>query len=194
MSTGQDFAEANQLLASLTTNAAFVEGIDLVAIQIAAAFRQDNHLYCAGNGGSLADAAHFAEELSGKFSVARRPLPAIAFTDAAHLTCVANDFGFEHVFARMVTAFVGPGDILLLLTTSGNSQNLIESSRAAKVKGACSIAFGGRGGGKLRPEVDTYIDFPGQTSDRIQELQMLALHAITGEIERLLGFTSNSTQ
>lgn len=190
MGTANAITEASQLLDEFAKNKNQIEALDKVANLIAEAFQKGGHLYAMGNGGSLADAAHFAEELSGKFSIARPPLPAIALTDAAHLTCVANDFGFEMVFARLITAFAKPGDIVLLLTTSGNSQNLIEAAKSARQNQATVVSFTGRGGGKLAELTDLLIDFPGATSDRIQELQMLALHAITGEIERLLGFTA----
>ncbi len=181
---------AADLLDSWCQSVEGMDRLDDLASLLAATFQKGGKVYCMGNGGSLADASHFAEELSGKFSVARAPLPAIAFTDASHITCVGNDFGFDEIFARLVTAFCSESDIVLLLTTSGNSRNLVKAAEAARSMGATAIALTGRGGGQLSKMVDISIDFPGDTSDRIQELQMLALHAITAEIERLMGFCS----
>jgi D-sedoheptulose 7-phosphate isomerase len=107
--------------------------------------------------------------------------------DSGHITCVGNDFGFEEIFARPILALADQRDAVLLLSTSGQSQNLIRAAEAAKEKGATVVAFTGRGGGPLAELADFNIDFPGQGSDRIQELQMLALHALVEHIEAALG-------
>lgn len=150
-------------------------------------FQKRGRVFSCGNGGSLTDAAHFAEELSGRFRNDREPLPAMAFTDPAHLTCVANDYGFEHVFSRMVDAFGHEGDILVVLSTSGRSPNLLRAAEAAKRRGVYVHGFLGRGGGELLTHCDLVVVAPGETSDRIQELHMLALHALIEAVEARLG-------
>ena len=136
-----------------------------------------------GNGGSLCDAAHFAEELTGRFRADRPPLPAIALSEPGHLTCTANDYGFEHVFSRSVQALGAAGDVLIALSTSGNSANCVKACEAARAKGMTTIGLLGKGGGRLLPVCDHAIVVPGATSDRIQELHMLVLHIWVEMIE-----------
>ena len=143
----------------------------------------------AGNGGSMADALHFAEELTGRFRKERRPLPAMALGESTHLTCVANDYGFDHVFSRMVEAFGQAGDLLVLLSTSGNSRNLVLAAEAAKAKDVRIVGLLGRGGGSLASLCDLVVMAPGETSDRIQEIHMLVLHVVIEAAERALGLT-----
>ena len=133
---------------------------------------------------------HFAEEWTGRFMNDRAPMPAIALCDPTHLTCVSNDFGFEHVFSRMVSALASDKDLVLLLSTSGNSPNLLLAAEAARQRGAKLVALLGKGGGKLAPICDLAIDFPGGRSDRIQELHMQTLHAVIDDVEHRLGFAS----
>lgn len=140
-----------------------------------------------GNGGSCADAAHFVEELTGRYRRDRRPLAAVACTDAAHITCVGNDYGFEAVFERWVSALARPGDGVVLLSTSGNSANIERAAEAARAAGAATLALLGRGGGRLAGRCDLELIVPGEGSDRIQELHMLVLHAWVEAIERGLG-------
>ncbi len=144
-------------------------------------------LLACGNGGSHADAIHFCEEWTGRFKADRKPYPALALGEAAHITCTANDYGFDQVFARGVAAFGSRGDILFLLSTSGKSKNLLEAAKVAKGSGVTSIALLGRGGGPLAEIVDLPIVFPGESSDRIQELHMLSLHALIEAVEVALG-------
>ncbi len=123
-----------------------LEFIETASAWIAGCFEAQGKILIAGNGGSLCDAMHFAEELTGVFRGKRRALPAIALSDPGHLTCVANDIGFEDVFSRAVEALGRPEDILILMTTSGNSQNIINAARCAKEKGIRTIAFLGKSG------------------------------------------------
>ncbi len=140
----------------------------------------------AGNGGSMADAMHFAEEWTGRFRNDRRPFPAMALADPTHLSCVGNDYGFEHVFSRPVEAFANQGDILILLSTSGNSINLERAAEAAKGKGAAVIGFLGRGGGRIAPLCEVVVMATGDTSDRIQEIHMMSLHILIEAVEVVL--------
>ncbi len=154
---------------------------------IADAFLRGNKLIVAGNGGSLCDANHFAEELTGVFRKVRRALPAISLSEAGHLTCVANDIGYEKVFARGVEAYGRPGDVFVGLTTSGNSQNLVLAFVAAKQRGLKTIAFLGKGGGKLKGVADLEMIIDGfSTSDRIQEAHMTAIHILIEMVEEIL--------
>lgn len=161
--------------------------IENTARLISEAFVQGNKVIIAGNGGSLCDAAHFAEELTGFFREKRRALPAIALADPGHITCTANDAGFEWVFSRGVEAYGKPGDVFVGLTTSGNSPNIVHAFRAAKEVGLKTVAFLGKGGGKLKGVADLELIIEGvKTSDRIQEAHMAAIHIIIEMVERLL--------
>jgi D-sedoheptulose 7-phosphate isomerase len=154
---------------------------------IADCFRRGNKIIVAGNGGSLCDASHFAEELTGFFRKARPALPAIALSEPGHITCTANDLGFEWVFSRGVEAFGRPGDIFIGLTTSGNSPNIVNAIEAAKKLELKTIAFLGKGGGKLKGVADLELCIDGfATSDRIQEAHMAAIHVIIEMVESLL--------
>ncbi len=154
---------------------------------LAQAFSRGNKLLVIGNGGSLCDASHIVEEFTGRFRKDRPPLPAIACDGAGHLTCVGNDYGFEQVFARWVTALARPGDVVMLMSTSGNSPNVLLAAAAARKAGALSLALTGKGGGKLASAVEHALIAPGETADRIQELHMLALHTIVEGVEHAMG-------
>jgi len=148
--------------------------------------RSGGKILAVGNGGSCADAVHFCEELTGRYRADRDPIPAIACSDAGHITCVGNDYGFDQVFSRWVTGLGNPGDVLVVLSTSGNSANIVHALDAGQAKGMHIAALLGKGGGKLAGRADTEWVVPGDTSDRIQELHMLILHALVGAIERAL--------
>ncbi len=162
-------------------NVAFIEKM---ALMMAEGFACGNKIIVAGNGGSLCDAAHFAEELTGYFRSERMALPAIALADPGHLTCTANDKGFEWVFARGVEAYGKPKDLFVGLTTSGNSPNLIRAFETAKERGLKTIAFLGKGGGKLKGVADLELIIENfTTSDRIQEAHMAAIHIVIEMME-----------
>lgn len=157
------------------------------ALAISNCFQDGNKLIIAGNGGSLCDASHFAEELTGLFRSKRRALPAISLSEPGHLTCVGNDLGFEWVFARGVEAYGKPGDIFIGLTTSGNSLNIVRAFETAEELGLKTIAFLGKGGGKLKGVADLELIIDGfSTSDRIQEAHMAAIHIIIEMVEQQL--------
>jgi D-sedoheptulose 7-phosphate isomerase len=143
-----------------------------------------------GNGGSACDAMHFCEELTGRFRDDRKPLPAIALTDSAHLTAVGNDYGFSDVFSRGVQAHGKKDDVLIGLSTSGNSENVVRAAATAKEIGMKVILLLGRDGGKLRNVGDVNFVIGGSTSDRIQEVHMTILHVMIEGMERIL-FPSN---
>jgi len=161
--------------------------IEQVSEWIATCFDKGNKLLIAGNGGSLCDAMHFAEEMTGVFREKRKPLPAIALSCPGHLTCTGNDLGFNEVFARAVEAIGKPEDLFIGLTTSGNSANLVEAFRRAKERGLKSIAFLGKTGGLLKGMADLEWIVPGfRYSDRIQEAHMTAIHIIMQMVEKRL--------
>ncbi len=163
-----------------------IEIIKQISNTIANAFKAGNKVLICGNGGSSTDAMHFAEELTGKFRKERRALPAIALTDPSHITCVANDYGFEEIFARGVEAYGKEGDVLIAISTSGNSQNVINAVKITSEKKMITFGLLGKDGGKLNGKCDFQIIAPGKTTDRIQEIHIAVLHIIIETIERFL--------
>jgi D-sedoheptulose 7-phosphate isomerase len=152
------------------------------------AILKGSKIISCGNGGSMSDAMHFAEELSGRFRDERRALPAIAISDPAHITCTANDHGFEYIFSRYVEALGKPGDVLLALSTSGNSENILLAAEAAKNAGMTVIALTGKDGGKLSILADVEIRAPySRYSDRVQEIHIKVIHILIHLIESRLG-------
>ncbi|MBW6516323.1 MAG: SIS domain-containing protein, partial [Candidatus Cloacimonetes bacterium] len=137
-------------------------------------------------GGSNCDAIHFAEEFTGRYRKDRQPLPVIAISDSSHITCVANDYGFSEVFARGVEAYGTEGDILIAISTSGNSENVIRAVEKAHNLGLFTIGLLGKDGGKMKELVDVELIVAGKTTDRIQEVHMIILHIIIEMTERIL--------
>jgi D-sedoheptulose 7-phosphate isomerase len=180
------FVEAQRVLSQFAADADAMRRVREIGDVLAATIRGGGKILICGNGGSLCDAAHFAEELTGRFRDDRRPLPAIACADAGHLTCVANDYGFEHVFSRWIRGLARAGDAVIVLTTSGNSPNITAALVAAAEVGAVSIALLGKAGGACRGKATHEVIVPGATSDRIQELHMIVLHAWVEHIELAL--------
>ncbi len=161
--------------------------IETLSEWIEECFCNGNKLLIAGNGGSLCDAMHFAEELTGVFREKRKALPAIALSCPGHLTCTGNDLGFDEVFARGVEAFGKPGDLFIGLTTSGNSLNLLKAFPRAKECGLKTVAFLGKTGGKLKGMSDLEWIVSGfRYSDRIQEAHMTAIHIVIEMVEKRL--------
>ncbi len=145
--------------------------------------RRGKVLVC-GNGGSCADAAHLAEELSVRFRKDRRALAAIALTEAAAITCCANDYGYERVFSRQVEALGNPGDMLVVFSTSGNSPSLIEAVKTAQKQSVMTAGFLGRDGGKLKDTCDIELIVPSDSTARIQEGHKLLFHSLCEWIDR----------
>lgn len=177
-------AEASRLIAWLQEDQKMLSVIDKTAQILVGCFQSGGRVLTCGNGGSMCDASHFAQELSGRYRKDRPPLPAMAASDPAHLTCVANDFGFDQVFARAVEAWGRPGDILLPFSTSGNSLNLIAAAQTARNKNMKVVALLGRDGGSLLPLCDLSVVVPGTTSDRIQEIHIKIVHILVELVER----------
>lgn len=150
--------------------------------------RAGGTIYTCGNGGSLCDAMHMAEELTGRFREDRPAYPAIAISDPSHLTCTANDYGYEDVFSRFLQAHAREGDVLVGLSTSGNSANVIRAAEVARDRGAHVVAMTGRPGSTLSALADIEVCVSaGPHADRAQELHIKAIHAIIDVIERSLG-------
>ena len=166
---------------------AYVASIAAAAELIAASLQAGGKVLTCGNGGSLCDAQHFAEELSGRYRQNRRALAAIALTEASHMTCVANDFGFEFVFSRFVEALGRPGDVLLAISTSGNSPNILRAAEAARELGMTVVSLTGKDGGQLAALSNVEIRAPhAGYADRIQEIHIKAIHIMILLIEKLV--------
>jgi D-sedoheptulose 7-phosphate isomerase len=179
------FEEAQATLAAFLSDPACLDGVQRFVERAAATLERGGLLMACGNGGSMCDAMHFAEEWTGRFRRDRAALPALAFSDASQLTCIANDFGFEAVFARSVEAYGKPGDLLVAISTSGSSPNILAAIETAKKKGIATVGLLGKGGGEARALVDVPIVVPrAQTSDRIQELHIKVLHIVIEAVER----------
>jgi D-sedoheptulose 7-phosphate isomerase len=173
-----------RLMRDLCENESTLVEIEKIADVITKSFGHGGKVLICGNGGSGCDAQHFAEEFTGRFRKDRRALPVIALMDPAHITCVANDFGYGEIFSRSVAAFGRKGDILIVLSTSGNSANVKEAILKANEIGMTSIAFLGRDGGRSKGLSNYEIIVPGLFSDRIQEVHMFVLHILVELVER----------
>ncbi len=161
--------------------------LDEVVAAIAKTLQDGRRVYVFGNGGSAADAQHIAAELLGRYRLDRPALPALALTtDSSTLTAIANDLGYEQIFARQLAGLVRPGDVVWALSTSGNSVNVVQAVRLSRQRGAVTVGFTGAGGGDLAPLCDHVVRVPHTDADRIQEAHVLAYHYICERVEALL--------
>ncbi len=161
-----------------------ISSIEKAIACFCATYEIKGRIFSAGNGGSMCDAMHFAEELTGRFRKNRSPLAAMAISDPAHLSCVANDYGFQYVFSRTIEAFGKKGDCFLAISTSGQSENIIQAVHSAKAQGMTVIGLLGKDGGKLKELVDIPLLIPSTFSDRIQEIHIKCIHIFIEGIER----------
>jgi len=176
--------EAQKILHEFINNEKNLLNIEKAGKIILNSIKNGNKIIACGNGGSMADAIHFAEELSGFFRDKRKPIPAIAISDSAHITCVANDLGFNFIFSRYIECIGNKGDILLAISTSGNSPNIIEAAKVAKNKEILIIGLTGKDGGKLANYCDVEIRAPySKYSDRTQEIHIKVIHCLIEYIE-----------
>jgi D-sedoheptulose 7-phosphate isomerase len=181
----EHFSEAAQLLDTVRNDAAFMDAVEAAGAAMCQAIAQGGKIISCGNGGSMSDAMHFAEELSGRYRDDRPGLPAIACSDPSHITCVGNDYGFDQIFARFVQALGQSGDCLLAISTSGNSANVLEAAKAARSKGLTVVGLTGRGGGALQALCDVVVDVPWNGyADRVQEVHIKVIHAWIDLIEQ----------
>lgn len=185
---------AIDLKQQILADEAMLNTIDQLVELIVMAFRNGNSLYFCGNGGSAADAQHLAAECSGRFYQDRAPLPAEALhCNTSYLTAVANDYSFDVVYARMIEAIGKKGDILIGLSTSGNSRNVVQALEAAKARGILTIGFTGLTGGNMKPFCDYLVSIPSTDTPRIQECHMLLGHIICQLVEEsYFGFNAGS--
>ncbi len=180
----KDFKEAGEILEAFVSNENNLKAVAEAADVMTTALRNGKKILACGNGGSLCDAVHFAEELTGRFQKSRRPLPAVAISDAAHISCVANDFGYDFIFSRYVESVGNEGDVLLAISTSGNSRNIINAIHSAKEKGMKVVALTGKTGGQIATICDVEIRAPySEYSDRVQEIHIKVIHSLVHTIE-----------
>lgn len=179
--------EAALALDNLLQNHAMLQKVVDAASLLVDALKSGGRIYSCGNGGSLCDAMHFAEEMTGRYRLNRRPLAATAISDVAHMACVANDFGYDEVFSRYIEGCARQGDVLLGISTSGTSKNIIKAAEVAKVLGMKVIILTGRENTPLCEMADVAIVTPGgQYADRVQELHIKIIHIFIELIERQL--------
>ena len=183
----KQFEEA-QLILSKFQNVENFEKIETAIEMMCTALKAGNKIISCGNGGSMCDAMHFAEELSGRFRNNRRGLAAVSISDPSHISCVANDFGYDFVFSRYIEALGQPGDVLLGISTSGSSKNVILAVEEAKKKGMKTLVLTGKDGGKLAELADLEIRAPySEFADRAQEIHIKIIHNFILGIELNLG-------
>lgn len=188
------FTEAHQILQSFLDNDNNFLNIAKAGDLILEAIKTGNKIMSCGNGGSMCDAMHFAEELSGRYKHDRKALPAISISDASHITCVANDYGFDQIFSRFVEALGQPGDVLFAISTSGNSQNILNAIAAAQQKNMKIIALTGKTGGKMASLCDIEIRAPySEFSDRAQEIHIKVIHSIIDYVEKKMLLNDDDT-
>ena len=180
------FSEAASILNTFIAEGG-VEKVNRAAELLTAQLRLGNKVISCGNGGSMCDAMHFAEELTGRFRNDRKPIAALSISDPCHISCVANDYGYYEVFARYVEAIGKPGDVLLAISTSGNSSNVNKAAKVAGEKGMKVIALTGKDGGQLSENCDIEVRAPkSEYADRAQEIHIKVIHALIEYVEKNL--------
>jgi len=180
----QDFLDARDVLEQYIANDNNFDLIRQAGDVMVEALKTGHKIISCGNGGSMSDAMHFAEELSGQFRDRRKALAAISISDPSHITCAGNDFGFEHIFSRFIEAMGFDGDVLLAISTSGNSANVVNAAISAKEKGMKVIGLTGKEGGRLSALSDVELRAPNtKYSDRTQEIHIKIIHALIHFIE-----------
>lgn len=182
-----ELQQAADVLAQFIKDEKNLVKIEEAATVIAQSVKMGGKIISCGNGGSHCDAMHFAEELTGKYREPRKAIPAICISDPSHISCVSNDYGYEFVFSRYLEALGNKGDILLGISTSGNSANIIRAAETAKSKGMKVIILSGKDGGKLAPLADIELRVPHfGYADRIQEIHIKIIHILMLLIEKQL--------
>ncbi|MFK7823682.1 MAG: SIS domain-containing protein [Oligoflexales bacterium] len=194
----QILSDCSQSLERLKKNEHTLNQLSAAAIALAECLNSSGRVFSCGNGGSMSDAMHFAEELSGRYRENRRPLAATAISDPGHITCTGNDFGYEHIFSRYVEAHAKKGDMLLAISTSGKSKNIILAMEKAQSLGAKVLGLSGHHDTPMKALSDFYIwtEGTGIYADRVQELHIKCIHILIELCEmRLFGSKSpNSSQ
>lgn len=186
----KEFHEAQQVLRSFLKDDSGLNAIEKAAILLVDSFQNNGKLISCGNGGSMCDAMHLAEELSGRFRAHRPALPALAISDPSYMSCVINDYGAEAVFSRYVEGLGCSGDVLVAISTSGSSKNIINAAKVAKEKGMKIIGLTGKTGGELASLCDVEIRAPFSThADRVQEIHIKVIHSLIHAVESKLFFS-----
>ncbi|MBM3937340.1 MAG: D-sedoheptulose 7-phosphate isomerase [Sphingomonadales bacterium] len=185
------FQEALQTLQNFLQDETQMNNIDRAATAMIEAIQQGGKIMSCGNGGSHCDAMHFAEELTGRYRDNRPAIAAIAISDVSHISCVGNDYGYDQIFSRYVEAVGRKGDVLLAISTSGNSANVIKAIETAKAKGITVVGLTGKDGGKMAGNLDIEIRAPHSTyADRAQEIHIKVIHSLIDSIEAGLGYAN----
>lgn len=178
------FQEAAQVLNDFMADPSQMQAVERAAELMTTSVKTGGKVISCGNGGSMCDAMHFAEELTGRYRDDRPGIPALSISDPSHITCVGNDYGFDQVFSRFVEATGSAGDVLLAISTSGNSANVLKAAEAAQRKGMTVIGLTGKNGGKLAPLCTVEIRAPWSGyADRVQEIHIKVIHALIDSIE-----------
>lgn len=181
----QHFEEASDVLRAFLENENNFEAIARAGELMSAALKSGGKIISCGNGGSMCDAMHFAEELTGRYRNDRPSMPAISISDPSHLSCVANDYGFDFVFSRFIEGMGNAGDVLLGISTSGNSANVLRAAETARSKGMKVVGLTGKDGGKLAGMCDVEIRAPHSNyADRAQEIHIKVIHSLIDYLER----------
>ncbi len=180
----ESFLDAQKVLNEFVADEANFLAIEKVGDAMVLALKEGGKVISCGNGGSMCDAMHFAEELTGRFRADRPSMPAVAISDPSHITCVANDYGFDYIFSRYVEGMGQKGDVFLGISTSGNSANIINAIKAAKEKGMFVVGLTGKSGGEMAALCDAEIRVPWKKySDRVQEIHIKVIHCLIQYIE-----------
>ena len=182
-----NFVEAKQLLDQFIGNEENLLRIASAGELMVSSIKSGGKIISCGNGGSMCDAMHFAEEMTGRFRENRKALPAVSVSDASHISCVGNDYGYEEIFSRYVDSIGRKEDVLLAISTSGNSENVFRAAKVAKEKGIKVIGLTGKSGGKLADLCDIEIRVPHNGyADRIQEIHIKIIHSLIHFVEENL--------
>ena len=181
----QSFEDAYKVLAEFYQNPEQIKKCNQMSQMLIETFNNGGNVFSCGNGGSHCDAMHFAEELTGRYREDRKALPAIAISDPSHISCVSNDFGYDAIFSRYIEGLGKEGDVLVGISTSGNSNNILRAAAMAKQKKMKVVAFTGKNGGELAELADVEIRVPHfGYADRIQEIHIKVIHIIIQLIEK----------
>jgi len=177
--------DARSALDALMADPQALAAVEQAAAVLITCFESGGRVFSCGNGGSMCDAMHFAEELTGRYQLDRPALPALAINDPSHLSCVGNDYGYDQVFSRYLEAHARSGDCLLALTTSGGSKNVLRAAETAQARGVRVIALTGRPDAAVAALADVHVCTPGgRFADRVQELHIKVLHILIELVER----------
>lgn len=180
----QQFNEAQNILQKFCADENNFRAIARAGDMLVNSIRKGGKVISCGNGGSMCDAMHFAEELTGRYREDRKAIPALSVSDPSHISCTSNDYGYEFVFSRYIQALGKPGDVLLAISTSGNSKNIIQAIESAKAQGMKVVGLTGKDGGRMASLCDVEIRAPySKYADRAQEIHIKVIHALIDYIE-----------